>query len=246
MKTHLKYGLAGDDDVRAKVRIAAVIVAAMGAILSLSVLGAASAAWSQSAPFGGPASVSLPPPSASPAPSASAPVAQLHRAAPIATPDAARDNQFDEYTLGSGDKVRINVYGEDTLSGEFLVSGEGKVSMPLVGDVKAAGLTVNAFQEELRAALAQDYLKNPKVSVEVINYRPFYILGEVSKPGEYPYTHGLTVFNAVATAGGFTYRANQRRVFIRGKSDTREHGVELTGTTLVTPGDTIRIGERLF
>ncbi len=162
------------------------------------------------------------------------------------SPDAARDNQFDEYKLGAGDKVRVNVYGEDTLSGEFLVSGEGKVSMPLVGDVQAAGLTVNAFQEELRQALAHDYLKNPKVSVEVVNYRPFYILGEVTKPGEYPYTNGLTVFNAVATAGGFTYRANQGRVFIRGKSDTREHSVPLTGTTLVAPGDTIRIGERLF
>ena len=226
-------------------RIAAVVGAVVSAVLALTVLGLAPAAWSQSAPFGGGASAGPPP-----LPSASAPTAEASAAPPAAAPSSMsgplRDNQFDEYRLGAGDKLRINVYGEDTLSGEFRVSGEGKVSMPLVGDVQAAGLTVYAFQEELRQALAHDYLKNPKVSVEVMNYRPFYILGEVNKPGEYPYTNGLTVFNAVATAGGFTYRANEGRVFIRGKSDTREHSVALTGTTLVSPGDTIRIGERLF
>ena len=94
--------------------------------------------------------------------------------------------------------------------------------------------------------LSNGYLRKPRISVEVLNFRPFYILGEIGKPGEYPFINGLTVTNAVATAGGFTYRANIHRVFVRGQRESREHPVPLTGTTLVKPGDTIRIPERLF
>jgi polysaccharide export outer membrane protein len=163
-----------------------------------------------------------------------------------ATADGPEQPNLADYRLGSGDKVRVNVYGEETLSGEFFVAGNGKVSLPLVGEVQAAGLTVRAFQDEVQQALSDGYLKDPKVSAEVLNYRPFYIMGEVSRPGEYPYTNGLTVLNAVATAGGFTYRANKGHVFIRHSSDAQEHAAPLTSTTLVEPGDTIRFGERLF
>ena len=120
-----------------------------------------------------------------------------------------------DYRLGSGDKVRIIVFGEQSLSGEFLVpGGEGQISFPLVGDVKAGGLTVAELQTELETKLKDGFLKQPRVSIEVLNYRPYYILGEVSKSGEYPYINGLTVLNAVATAGGFTYRADRKNVFI--------------------------------
>ena len=112
--------------------------------------------------------------------------------------------------------------------------------------MQAAGLTIRAFQDEVQAAFRDGYLKDPKVSAEVLDYRPFYILGEISKPGEYPYTNGLTVLNAVATAGGFTYRANKGRVYIKRNNDAQEHNLPLTSTTAVAPGDTIRIGERLF
>ncbi|EDX82072.1 Polysaccharide biosynthesis/export protein [Brevundimonas sp. BAL3] len=151
-----------------------------------------------------------------------------------------------EYRLGAADKVRVNVFGEEALTGEFLVGGSGKVSLPLLGEVQAAGLTISQFQEEIANALRQGYINEPRVSAEVLNYRPFYILGEVNKPGEYPYTNGLTVLNAVATAEGFTYRADTRRVYIKRADVGGEQAFPLTTATQVAPGDTIRIGERFF
>lgn len=151
-----------------------------------------------------------------------------------------------DYRLGSGDKVRVTVFGEDALTGEYLVGGSGKISLPLVGEVQAGGLTISRFQDEVVAALKEGYLKDPKVSAEVLNYRPFYILGEVQKPGEYPYSNGLTVLNAVATANGFTYRANTKKVFIKRAGENAEHEYPLTSITQVAPGDTIRIAERFF
>jgi polysaccharide export outer membrane protein len=106
-------------------------------------------------------------------------------------------------------------------------------------------MTVGEFTLSLQEALTQ-YLRAPNVSVEVANYRPFFILGEVQRPGTYPYSASLTVLNAVATAGGFTYRANRGRVFIRHANESREHSYPLTIATPVLPGDTVRIGERLF
>ena len=110
---------------------------------------------------------------------------------------------------------------------------------------RAAGLTLTEFTDALRTALGQ-YLRAPSVSVEVANYRPFFILGEVARPGTYPYAVDLTVLNAVATAGGFTYRANEHRVYIRHACQADERAYALTPSTPVLPGDTIRIGERLF
>lgn len=151
-----------------------------------------------------------------------------------------------EYELGSGDKIRVNVFGEDTLSGEYLVNGAGRVALPLIGEVPAVGLTVGQFSDAVAARLRDGYINEPRVSAEVLNYRPFYILGEVGSPGTYPYTNELTVLNAVATAGGFSYRADQRRVFIRRAGESVEREVPLTTTTVVSPGDTIRIGERFL
>ena len=107
------------------------------------------------------------------------------------------------------------------------------------------GLTIPQFTEQLRDAL-EAYIRRPIVSVEVANYRPFYILGEVANPGTYPYSARLTVQNAVATAGGFSYRANRRRVYIRHAGQTAERLYELTSNTPVLPGDTVRVPERLF
>lgn len=174
-----------------------------------------------------------------------------------ATPDGARssgpadvakltDAPLEEYRLGPGDKVKVTVFGESSLSGEFVVSGNEVVALPLIGEVMAGGLTTRALGEAIEKALRQGYVKEPKVSIEVLNFRPFYILGEVRKPGEYPYTANLTVLNAVATAEGFTYRSDTRRVFIKRASETRETEHRLTTTTAVAPGDTIRIPERYF
>jgi protein involved in polysaccharide export with SLBB domain len=166
---------------------------------------------------------------------------------PAGSDGTAAASDHSDYRLGAGDKVRISVFGEETLSGEFLVpGGVGTISFPLIGDVRASGLTVGELQSEIVGKLKPDYLKDPRVTVEVLNYRPFYILGEVGKPGEYPYTNGLTVLNAVATANGFTYRANTHNVYIKRAGTGEEIQMKLDASTSVEPGDTIRIGERFF
>lgn len=153
--------------------------------------------------------------------------------------------QPSEYRLGPADQIRVTVFNEPELTGQFVVGSQGTIAYPLVGSVQAAGLTVPEFTQALQTALSE-YVRQPNVSVEVANYRPFFILGEVQRPGTYPYSASLTVPNAVATAGGFTYRANRRRVFIRHANESVEHSYPLTVTTPVMPGDTVRIGERIF
>jgi protein involved in polysaccharide export with SLBB domain len=151
-----------------------------------------------------------------------------------------------DYRLGPGDKLRITVFGEDGLTGEFFVAGNGRISFPLIGEVPAGGKTVQAVQDEITAALRDGYLKDPKVSAEVLIFRPYYILGEVTKPGEYPYRDGITVMNAVATAGGFTYRANTKYVYLKKSNEDIEHKVRLTDDLKIEPGETARIIERYF
>lgn len=173
-----------------------------------------------------------------PATEAAAPVASAP--APTApTTEAA-------YRLGSGDKIKLTVFGEPELTGEFEVSGSGVLSLPLIGEIQAIGLSTTQLQNSVAAVLRQGYLNDPRVSVEVLNYRPYYILGEVTRAGEYPYSSGLTVMNAVAKANGFTYRADTRSVYIKRAGENVERKVSLTAATAVQPGDTVRIGERLF
>lgn len=150
------------------------------------------------------------------------------------------------YRLGNGDDLRVTVFGEPELSGDFQVDGTGSISMPLIGSVQVAGLTLPEFQSTIENRLRGGFLVNPQVSAEVTNYRPYFILGEVNRPDQYQFSSGLTVMNAVAAAGGFTYRANRRDVFIRSAGANAERRVTLTTTLEVQPGDTIRIGERIF
>lgn len=150
------------------------------------------------------------------------------------------------YRLGLGDKLRVNVYGEPQLSGEFQVSGTGVVSMPLIGDVKAVGLTAHELEEALTRRYAAGYLNSPRIAVEMFSFRPFSILGEVSHPGQYPSNEGLTLAGAVALAGGYTYRANKKRVFVRHTGELDEHEVDVRSDPAIAPGDVIRIGERYF
>jgi protein involved in polysaccharide export with SLBB domain len=150
------------------------------------------------------------------------------------------------YKMGADDKIRVIVFGEPNLSGEFVVNGQGTVALPLIGEIKAAGLTVTELQDKYAAVLREGYLKDPRVSIEVLTFRPFYVLGEVSRPGEYPYVNGMTVMNAIARAQGFTYRANKKKVYIKSANSAEERAVELTQTLTVQPGDTIRVTERYF
>ncbi len=150
------------------------------------------------------------------------------------------------YTLGVGDQVRILVFNEPTLSGEFPINSNGSIAVPLIGDIQAVGKNTSELTEAIQNRLADGFLRDPKVSVDVSTFRPFYILGEVNKPGQYPYASGMTVLNAVATAQGFTYRADKRKVYVRREGQTTESPMALDSTLMVRPGDTIRIGERYF
>ena len=161
--------------------------------------------------------------------------------------DVASASKVETYRLSAGDRVRITVYNEPALSSEFAVSGEGIISYPLIGNLSVSDKSVQEAQELIRARLANGYVQDPRVTIEVINYRPYYILGEIAKPGQYPFASGLTVSQAVAVAGGFSYRANQRTVFIRRGGNDIERKVDISKNIIyVKPGDTIRIGERYF
>jgi len=152
-----------------------------------------------------------------------------------------------EYKLGVGDKLRINVYNERDLSGEFQVTGGGVVSMPLIGDIQAGGLSAREFEAALVTRLKDGgYLIDPKVAVEVYAFRPIFVLGEVERPGSFVPQEGITILGAIANAGGFTYRANTQRVFIRGVDEIQEYEVDPNQPLKVLPGDIIRVGERHF
>jgi polysaccharide export outer membrane protein len=152
----------------------------------------------------------------------------------------------EEYKLGVGDKLRITVFREPTLSGEFAVGSSGSLSLPLVGEIRAAGRTTEDVRREVQATLANGYVRDPRVSMEVMEYRPYFILGEVKAPGQYQYSVGLTVLNSVAAAQGFTPRAARKYVYIRRAGAPAEEAYRLQPNLIVKPGDTIRIAERFF
>lgn len=163
------------------------------------------------------------------------------------TLDVSKAAIGEPYVLGAGDRLRVTVFNEPALTGEYAVADNGDVAFPLIGNVNVGGKRIEQAQELLRTRLAGGYVNDPRVAVEVLNYRPYYILGEVGRSGSYPYTAGLTVSQAIATAGGFSYRANTRRVFVKRVGDPVEKAVDLKNTDVaVRPGDVIRVGERYF
>ncbi len=151
-----------------------------------------------------------------------------------------------EYKLGPGDKVKVTVFGEEDLSGKYELGALGVISMPLIGAVKGAALTEKELGEAIARKLADGFLKKPRVAVEVLNYRPFYILGEVKEPGSYPFVNGMLVINAVAMGGGFTYRADEKNIFISRASDKEQNKKKADFRTPVMPGDVIKVEERFF
>jgi polysaccharide biosynthesis/export protein len=152
----------------------------------------------------------------------------------------------DGYILGPNDRIRLKVYGESDITGEYEIGSTGNVSIPLAGHIRAAGATTRQLEKAIAAALAKGIVRDPRVNVEIAQYRPYYILGEVKKSGEYPYRLGLTVMDAVASAGGFTYRANENKVFLRRAGAGAEETHALDAPVPVYPGDNIRIPERYF
>lgn len=152
-----------------------------------------------------------------------------------------------DYRLGPGDQVRIITFGDEQLTGEFRVKDDGTVSLPLLGPVKAAGLTTDQLQTEVTQQLtSRNLYKDPSVSVEVIAYRPVFVLGEVAHPGQFPYQPGMTVVTAVAIAGGFTYRAVENEVGIVRNVNGKSVEGRANRETPVRPGDVITVYERSF
>ncbi len=145
------------------------------------------------------------------------------------------------YTLGAGDKLRIVVFGQEDLSGEFELDSSGWISLPLIGEIRATGLTLRQVEMAIREKLLEGYLKRPQVSAEVLNYRPYFIDGEVNEPGEYPFRQGITVREAAAVAGGFTYWANKNEAYVAGRNDPEKRKRKVSTSTLVQPGDYIWI-----
>lgn len=152
------------------------------------------------------------------------------------------------YRLASSDQLRITVFGEDALSKNYVITSAGDIAFPLLGDIPAAGKSTGQLTQELTAQLGNGYVNDPRINIEVLNYRPFYVLGEVGKSGEFDYKPELTALQAIALAGGFTYRADKNRIFIRRAGSDKEFTYELdTGRAVfIQPGDTIRVGERFF
>ncbi len=150
------------------------------------------------------------------------------------------------YRLGTGDRLRISVFDEPRLSGDFAVDGTGVIAYPLLGSINVADKTTAEVRDQVASRLGAEFVRNPRVSVEVTNFRPVYVLGEVARPGEFVYSEGLTALALVAKAGGFTYRANQKIIFIHREKGEAEQAYPLDAKLLIRPGDTVRIGERYF
>ncbi len=150
------------------------------------------------------------------------------------------------YRIGPSDKLEITVYGEDDLSKTYLVDGQGYISVPLIGNVRVADLTPLQTERLLEERFSEGYLVDPSIAIEISEYRPFYIIGEIRRPGSYNYIDGMNVLNAVAVGGGFTYRAKTGAVEVIRPVNGENQSFMLKTGDLVLPGDIIRIKERFF
>ena len=151
-----------------------------------------------------------------------------------------------QYQLGSGDKVSISVFGQEELSMEVRLPDVGTINYPFLGELKLVGLTAAEVEQLIHNGLLGDYLVNPSVSVSIVEYRPFFIDGEVKRPGGYPYQPGLTVNKAAALAGGYTERAARDKIVIVRESSNQTRELTVTVSDMIQPGDIITINQRFF
>ena len=161
-------------------------------------------------------------------------------------PDSFQTSSIAPYHLGSGDKLRITVFDQTGLTGTYNVDQSGYISFPLIGAVAARGKTVSGLEKTIAAKLRNGYVQNPDVSVQVDQYRSIYIMGEVGQPGQYSYVPGMSAQNAVAAAGGFTPRADERSVRVTRKINGSPMTGDVPVTAAIMAGDTIDVRERLF
>jgi|SRR5689334_17168601 len=185
---------------------------------------------------------------AGPAPVATAPVAVAAAPAPVPVAYAApAPVPYDvPYHLDAGDRLRVVVYGQEGLTNTYSISAGGTITMPLIGAVPARGRTPQALAADISARLRNGFIREPSVAVEVESYRPFFILGEVQAPGQYPYVPNMTAESAVAIAGGFAPRARKDRVTITHTDAAGTSRVVVPPGTPISPGDTVLVGERWF
>jgi polysaccharide export outer membrane protein len=153
-------------------------------------------------------------------------------------------DSFSDYQLGSGDKIRVNVFGEEELSSEFTLSDAGTISYPFLGEINVFNMTIGNLTQLLTTKLADGYLINPNINIQVTSYREFYINGEVENPGAYPYQPGLTLQKAAALAGGFTERASSKKRYVI--NDGQQKSKRITNNHKILPGDVITIEESFF
>jgi protein involved in polysaccharide export with SLBB domain len=159
----------------------------------------------------------------------------------------AKGEETEPYRLGAGDKIRVTVFGADRLSGVFPVELSGAIAMPLIGIMPAGGKTLDEVKGEVVKSLKeQKLMEKPNVSVAMVSARPFYVLGEVGRSGSYPYIGGTNIESAIATAGGFSYRAQEDYVFLRRAGSFHEIKVPLPSVVPVNPGDIVRVASRIF
>ena len=169
-----------------------------------------------------------------------APTAVAYAAAPAPVRyDAA-------YRLDAGDKLRVVVYGQEGLTNTYAIDAGGSITMPLIGSVPARGRTPAGLASEITAKLRNGYIRDPSVAVEIEAYRPFFILGEVAAPGQYPYVPNMSVESAVAIAGGFSPRARRDRVTLTHTDASGSARIVVPLGTALSPGDTVLVGERWF
>jgi polysaccharide export outer membrane protein len=171
--------------------------------------------------------------------SESAALASYARTVPIRGSDGP-------YHLGPGDRIHIRAYDDTNLTGDYEVNSAGYVSVPLIGQIKAAGLTTRQLEQSIIGRMKGRIAQDPKINVEISTYASFYIFGEVKKAGVYPFQPGLTVADAVATAGGLTYRANEDSIVVQHAGSKTQQVVPLSVPVKIYPGDNIRVGERIF
>lgn len=151
-----------------------------------------------------------------------------------------------DYVLGPGDKLKLTVFEEADLSGDYTIDGSGFLRLPLIGNVRAAGLNSSQLEAAIASSLSRGYLRQPRVSVQVATYRPFYIIGAVAKPGEYPYVNNMNALNAIALAGGYTPSAVESSIYIRREGSNTEVKMPVDRSTSIRPGDVVRVNTTLF
>lgn len=171
----------------------------------------------------------------------------VHQNVSVSPPAQSMSGQTDSaYKLGPGDEIRMTVVNEPDLTVSQKLGAHGEIAVPLIGDFSADGLSPAELAQSLEARFRDGYLRNPQVSISIVTYRPFYIVGEVNNPGAFPFTPDLTLSTAIATAGGFSRRASRGEVYVRRRGELEEHAYPLSASLALGPGDTVRVGQSLL